>query len=72
MEGLNPELLKSATDVKCEACESKNFKKIVRIKKLSKLLTGAPEDAFVPIPLFACAECGHVNKDFEIETPVIT
>jgi uncharacterized Zn finger protein len=72
-QNLTPEMLKNAKDVTCEACQSKNFKKIMRIKKLSKILTGAPEDALIPIPTFACADCGHVNAEFEIEnSPVIT
>jgi hypothetical protein len=26
--------------------------------------TGTAQDALVPIPLFACAKCGHVNNEF--------
>ena len=70
-QSVSQEMLKNAKDVLCEECQSKDFKKVIRIKKLSKIITGESEDAFIPIPLYACANCGHVNKDFEIDVPLI-
>jgi len=34
------------------------------LRKASKFLTGTAQDALIPIPVFACGKCGHVNKDF--------
>jgi len=47
----------------CEACESSVFHEVVMIRKASKFLIGAAQDALIPIPVFACAKCNHVNSD---------
>ena len=39
------------------------------IRKISKLLTGSPEDMIVPIPTFVCTKCSHVNEQFKIKMP---
>jgi hypothetical protein len=38
----------------------------VLIKKVSRLLTGAPDDTLVPFPTYKCDSCGHMNKDFDL------
>jgi len=58
--------LKQQPTVACENCESKYFKEVVLIKKVSKILTGSGEDTMVPFPTYMCHSCGHVNKDFEL------
>jgi uncharacterized Zn finger protein len=58
--------LKQQPTVVCENCESKYFKEVVLIKKVSKLLTGSGEDTMVPFPTYMCNSCGHVNKEFEL------
>lgn len=58
--------LKQQETVVCEKCNSKFFKEVVLIKKVSKLLTGSGEDTLVPFPTYMCNECGFVNKDFEL------
>jgi hypothetical protein len=34
------------------------------IRKASKFLIGAEQDAIIPIPVFACVGCNHVNAEF--------
>ena len=58
--------LKQQPTVVCEKCESKYFKEVVIIKKVSKLMTGSSEDTLVPFPTYMCNNCGHVNPDFEL------
>ena len=58
--------LKEQPTLECENCNSKFFKEVVLIKKVSKILTGSPEDTLVPFPTYMCNNCGHVNKDFEL------
>lgn len=62
------EMMKNATDIKCEACDNDTFEEVIKIKKISKLLTGQPKDSVVPIPMFACKKCGNINKDFDVST----
>ena len=53
-------------NIKCEKCENIFFEKVTIIKKISKLLTGSPEDQLVPMETYVCAKCGHMNKEFDI------
>lgn len=55
-----------APNVKCEQCENIFFEKVTIIKKISKLLTGSPEDQLVPMETYVCKSCGHMNEDFDI------
>jgi hypothetical protein len=34
------------------------------MRKVSRLLTGAPKDSYVPVPVFLCSACGHLNDEF--------
>jgi DNA-directed RNA polymerase subunit RPC12/RpoP len=58
--------LKEQPTLTCEKCESKFFEEVVMVKKVSKLLTGSMEDTIVPFPTYRCADCKHVNSDFEL------
>ena len=60
------DIKKNSSAVKCdiEDCSSETFTEVVYIRKVSKLVTGAPKDSFVPIPTFQCSKCGHINKEF--------
>lgn len=53
-------------NVQCEKCENIFFEKVTIIKKISKLLTGSPEDQLVPMETYVCAKCGHMNEEFDI------
>jgi predicted nucleic acid-binding Zn ribbon protein len=64
---LKPKInLKEQPTVECEKCHSKYFKEVVMLKKISKILTGSPEDTIVPFPTYMCNECGNINSDFEL------
>ena len=49
----------------CEECENETFTQVYRMRKLSALLSPTGEPAKIPIQIFACAKCGHVNPGFE-------
>jgi len=63
---LNLDISKNSTEVKCEnlTCLSDTFVEVMYIRKISKLLTGAQKDSYMPIPTFQCSRCGHINKEF--------
>ena len=48
----------------CEKCGNQTFTEAVILRKVSRFLTGQPQDGLVPIPVFCCTGCGHVNNDF--------
>ena len=58
--------LKEIPNIKCEQCECEHFKEITILKKVSRLLTGAPNDSIVPFPTYACDKCGHINEELRI------
>lgn len=51
--------------VVCKKCNGKYFTQALALRKASKLLTGQDKDSYVPIPVFACIECNHVNQEFQ-------
>ena len=52
--------------VVCERCGDKVFSEAVMLRKVSKFLvaTTSNKDQVIPIPVFYCVSCNHVNKEF--------
>lgn len=50
--------------VVCEECNHVHFEQVVVLRKASGLLTGTGQPTYMPIPVFACTKCGHVNAEF--------
>jgi len=48
----------------CESCENDTFTQVYQMRKLSALLSPTGEPTMIPIQVFACAKCGHINKGF--------
>jgi uncharacterized Zn finger protein len=48
----------------CDECQNEVFQEGVLLRKASRFLTGTSTDAIIPIPVFMCSKCGHVNKEF--------
>ena len=49
----------------CEECENDTFVQVFRMRKLSALLSPTGQESMIPIQVFACAKCGHINKGFQ-------
>ena len=56
--------LKDTTAIICEECGHNVFQEGVLLRKISRFVTGTSQDALMPIPVFTCANCGHVNEEF--------
>ena len=56
--------LKDTTAIACEECGHGVFQEGVLLRKISRFVTGTSQDALMPIPVFACSKCGHVNAEF--------
>lgn len=56
--------LDQTAPVVCEECQGMYFEQVLHLRKVSGLLTGTGETSYVPIPVFACTSCGHVNMEF--------
>ena len=56
--------LTHATTLECEKCGGVGFKQTMMLKKLSPLVSPNGQEAIIPVGVFACESCGHVNKEF--------
>jgi len=57
--------MSQTTPIKCESCENQTFKQTLLIRKLSALVSPNGQETVIPIGVFACEKCGHVNTEFE-------
>ena len=48
----------------CESCKGEAFTQAFLLRKVSALLTETGKEGYLPIQVFACAKCGHVNEHF--------
>ena len=48
----------------CEKCQNDTFIQVYQMRKLSALLSPTGQETMIPIQVFACAKCGHINKGF--------
>jgi DNA-directed RNA polymerase subunit RPC12/RpoP len=48
----------------CDECGHYAFQEVTLLRKVSRFVTGTAQDALIPIPVFACAKCGHINEEF--------
>ena len=56
--------LSKTTPVVCEKCGHEHFIQVSLVRKLSPMLSPTGEPTLIPIPVFACTKCNHVNKEF--------
>ena len=52
------------TGMSCDKCENEVFLEGTMLRKASRFLTGTTQDALIPISVYACSKCGHVNDEF--------
>ena len=56
--------LNRATDIECSKCGNKFFHEVLFFKKISALLSPTGQEAVLPVPTYACLECGNINDEF--------
>ena len=61
---INIDFNKTTAEI-CEKCENDTFQQVYRMRKLSALLSPSGQETMIPIQVFACAKCGHINKGFQ-------
>jgi len=49
----------------CEKCENSTFIEAMKIKKVSKFMTGSERDSIVLPSVIACSACGHIDSELE-------
>ena len=50
--------------INCDKCENQTFKQSLLLRKLSALVSPNGQETLVPVQVFACESCGHVNSEF--------
>ena len=48
----------------CEKCGNDTFVSAIKLRKISALLSPAGQETIIPVQIFACMKCNHVNKGF--------
>ena len=61
--------ISQTTSIKCEKCENQTFKQTMLLRKISALVSPNGQETLIPVAVFACEKCGHVNSEFvDMET----
>ena len=55
--------IKLSKPLLCSECLYDVFLDAMKFRKISKLLTGTPQDMIFPVEIFVCGQCGAVNKE---------
>ena len=55
--------MSQTTAIKCKKCENQTFKQTVLLRKMSALVSPNGQETLVPVAVFACEKCEHVNSD---------
>ena len=58
---INPDDL---VDVVCEKCGNQTFSMTFLFKKISAVLSPNGKESMIPLQIYKCDECGHINKEF--------
>ena len=53
-----------ATDVTCDECKGTKFVVRYFLKRFSALVSPTGDEMLIPMQVFACSNCGHVNEEF--------
>lgn len=56
--------LDKTVPVACDECGNTVFVEGLLLRKVSRFLTGQAQDGIIPIPVFSCSKCQHVNEEF--------
>tara|TARA_R100000697_G_scaffold10447_1_gene16048 strand:- start:1372 stop:1581 length:210 start_codon:yes stop_codon:yes gene_type:complete len=56
--------ISKTSEIKCEACGGLTFKQSLMLRKLSALVSPSGQETLIPVQVFACEKCEHVNKEF--------
>ena len=64
LQNINIDIQNDTTQLICEQCQNESFIPSFLFRKVSGILVGQPTDSFIPIQVYECSACGHINKEF--------
>ena len=53
------------SQIVCEKCGGETFKQTLLVRRMSALASPNGQEMIIPMAVFACESCGHVNKEFQ-------
>ena len=62
--GLNVDFSQTIAET-CESCGNDTFIPAFKMRRMSALLSPHGKETMIPMQVFACAKCGHINEDFQ-------
>jgi hypothetical protein len=51
-------------DITCDNCKSQCFEQTFLFKRLSAILSPTGQETVIPMQIYRCADCGHINEMF--------
>ena len=56
--------ISQTTEMKCDKCENNTFKQTMMLRKMSAIVSPNGQETIIPVGVFACESCNHVNEEF--------
>jgi hypothetical protein len=56
--------LDKTTEMKCSKCDGEYFVVKYLLRHISAIVAPSGQDTIIPIQVFSCANCGHVDQEF--------
>ena len=56
--------ISQTSEMKCDECENNTFKQTMMLRKVSAIVSPNGKETIIPVGVFACEKCGHVNDEF--------
>ena len=56
--------ISQTSEMKCDECENNTFKQTMMLRKMSAIISPSGQETIIPMAVFACEKCGHVNEEF--------
>jgi len=57
--------ISQTSEMKCEKCENNTFKQTMMLRKMSAIVSPNGQETIIPMAVFACESCNHVNDEFK-------
>jgi predicted RNA-binding Zn-ribbon protein involved in translation (DUF1610 family) len=55
--------LEQSTPMECKNCGYDTYVPAIKMRRLSKLLSGKSKDDIIPIEVYLCGNCGEVSEE---------
>ena len=57
--------ISQTSEMKCDKCENPTFKQTMMLRKMSAIVSPNGQETIIPMAVFACESCNHVNDEFK-------